>query len=513
MTGARSSRWALVVIVAVSVFLRLVLCESGGQYFFGDELRYGRAVQLYFALASGDTHAVREILALPDHSLFTWLGAVVTAVQRVLAQATPYGDWGHHPEFAAFTIRLGSCVLSLFSALNVLLVYRLARAVRADREEAVWAALVMAVSNTAFYYSRHLLPYDCAICAGLLAMLAGLGAPTVPRAALCGILAGCAYHLYNGYWFLPPLVFLACLGGWRLQPRRALLASALGAGFAFAVALPLLLGTMAGGAQYWRTLAAFSGTVTQGLFSEGWSLPWAYLWASERWMGAALAACVVLAVARELGARRRLDARAATWLALLGAAYGLLVFSSVVMERFVVYGRTVKPLVPLLCLLAGWALRRLIGERTWLRLLVAAALAVSGFTSFTPHFSRVFPREVEVAVLRDLGNPKHSLSVSGSIYNPLSVPVARPDLVLVNAQMIFPIRSYIGYPAGATLLRIEHPLTYPPYQFEGHTPRERAILSGDDISIRLIRLADPGRVPDDLPFPLRYQNADRPTGK
>src|SRR5580658_5335123 len=186
----RFSRWALVMIVAASVFLRVELCENGGQYFFGDEARYDRAAQLYFALGNGDSHAIREILSLPDHSLFTWLGVLVTAVQRLLAQATPYGDWGHHPEFAAFTVRLASCVLSLFSALNVLLVYGLARVLRADREEAVWAALVMAVSNTAFYYSRHLLPYDCAISASLLAMLAGLGGATVPRAVLCGILAG-----------------------------------------------------------------------------------------------------------------------------------------------------------------------------------------------------------------------------------------------------------------------------------------------------------------------------------
>jgi hypothetical protein len=509
----RPSRVGLVAIVAASALARIELCQRGGQYFFGDELRYERAVQLYFAFANGDAHAIREILALPDHSLFTCLGALVTAVQRLLAQATPYGDWRRHPEFAGFTIRLGSCMLSLFSALNVLLVYRLARVMRSDREEAVWAALVMAVSNTAFYYSRHLLPYDCAICAGLLAMLAGLGAPTAKRAVLCGMLAGCAYHLYNGYWFLPPVVFLAYFGAWRGEQRRMALAAALGGGFALAMGTPLFIGTLAGGYGYWRTLAAFSGTVTQGLFSEGWSLPWAYLWASEGWLGAALLACVVLAAGRELAAGRRLQSRVGTWLALLGAAYGLLVLSSVVMERFVVYGRTVKPLVPLFSLLAGWALRLLIGERTWLKVLGAAALAASGFIMFAPHFSRVFPRDVEIAVLRDVGNPKHSLSVSGSIYIPLSAPVRRPDLVLVNAQMIYPIRSYIGYPAGTTLLRVEHPLTYPPFQFEGHTPRERAILRTDDISIRLIRLADPGRVPDDLAFGLRYQNTDRPTGR
>jgi hypothetical protein len=513
MTSERRSRWTLAGVVAASAVLRIGLCARGGQYFFGDELRYDRSVQLYFALAAGDANAIRGILAQPDHALFTWLGALVTAVQHLLALATPYGDWSRHPEYAGFTIRLGSCVISLFSALNVLLVHRLARALGADREEALWAALAMAVSNTAFYYARHLLPYDCAISAALLAMLAGMGARSPGRAALCGILAGCAYGLYNGYWFLPPLVLLLLAGAWRGRPRRAVLVSALAAGFALALGAPLAVGALAGGSQYWTTLAAFSRTVTQGLFAEGWSLPWAYLWASEGWRGAALAACVAAAVTWELGRRRPLESRARAWLLLLAAAYGLLVLSSVVMERFVVYGRTVKPLVPLLCLLAGWALRLLIGERRWLKGLVAAALVASGLISFAPHFARVFPRDVEIAVLRELGNPKHSLSVSGSIYIPLGLPVARADLVLVNAQMIYPARAYIGYPEGRTLLRIEHPLTYPPFQFEGHTPRERALLGGEDISIRLIRLADPGRTPDDLPFALRFQNAERPTGR
>src|SRR5271167_2223121 len=100
MTGGRSCRWALAAIVAASAVLRLALCARGGQYFFGDELRYDRAVQLYFAVANHDASAIREILALPDHALFTCLGALVTAAQRLLAVATPFGDWSHHPENA-----------------------------------------------------------------------------------------------------------------------------------------------------------------------------------------------------------------------------------------------------------------------------------------------------------------------------------------------------------------------------------------------------------------------------
>ena len=510
MTSGRNSARMLWIILVASAVARVFLCAGGGQYFFGDEGRYDRGMQLYLGIASGDLHGVRGIVALPDHALFPWVGALATAAQHLLAHATQFGDWGRHPEYAGFTVWLGACFLSLFSVLNIFLVHRLSRALGADPEEALWAALAMAVSNSAFYYARHLLPYDCALSAALAAMVVGAGAPGAGRAAASGLLAGCAYHLYNGYWFLAPVVLLVFAGASWGQPRRSRLACAWAAGFALGIGVPLLAGSLAGGIQYWRTLAAFSGTVTQGLFAEGWSLPWAYLWASEGCAGAALAACVALALIR---ARRPLEPRVRFILAALGAAYGLLVLSSVIMEKFVVYGRTVKPLVALLCILAGWALRGLIGGRAWLKGAAAAALLASGIIHFAPHFSRVFPRDVEVAVLRNLGNPKHSLSVSGSVYIPLPLPVARADLVLVNAQMLFPVRAYIGYPAGRTLLRFEHPLSYPPYQFEGYTPMQRDLLSTEDISIRLIRLSDPGRVPDDLPVALRFQNRERPTGR
>jgi hypothetical protein len=173
----------------------------------------------------------------------------------------------------------------------------------------------------------------------------------------------------------------------------------------------------------------------------------------------------------------------------------------------------VKPLVPAFCLLGGWSLALLLGRRTVLRVVALAAIVLAGALHDWPHFGRVFPREIEVAVLRSAGNPKHTLSVAGSIYIPLALPVSRPDLALVNCQMLYPVRAYIGYPPGATIFQFDHPLSYLPFQYESHTPRERALLRSHDISIRLVKLADPAAVPLDLPAALQYRNEDRPTGR
>jgi hypothetical protein len=512
MITARTCRLALSATLGVSAALRFAACLRGGQYFFGDEERYDRGVRLHQALAHGDWAGVRAVAAMPEHPLFAWVGAAVTAAQHLLAQATRFGDWGAHPEGIAFTMALGACVLSLFSTANILLAYRVARGLGADREEALWAALLMAGSNTSFYFSRHLLPYDCGIFACLLSLAVCLRAPAAWRAAAGGALAACSYLVYNGYWFLPAAEAAALLVAWRGQPRFRILAAAWAAGFALAVALVLGAGALAGGSAYWATMAAFSRSATQGLFAEGWSLPWAYLWESEGWAGAAAAGCVALAGAWAPWRGGPQGRRPLAWLAALGAGYGLLALMSSGLGHFVVYGRTVKALVPFACLAAGWAVRSLAAERNGARAAAAALIVAAGAVHIGPHLQRAYPREFEISVLRGWGNPKRSLSVSGSVYIPLAMPVNRPDLALVNAQFLYPIRGYIGFPAGETVLREENPLSYRPYQYEGFTPRERAVLRTCDISMRLIRLAGAAGVPDDLPAGLRYNSSERPSG-
>jgi hypothetical protein len=132
-------------------------------------------------------------------------------------------------------------------------------------------------------------------------------------------------------------------------------------------------------------------------------------------------------------------------------------------------------------------------------------VALLGALHAAVSFAHVFPREVETAVHRTHGRPKRTLTVAGSLYFPTDRPVTRPDLALVNAQNFYPVRAVLPPPAGTVLVRFDHPLAYLPYHYEGFTPAERALLRDADLSIRLIRLADPAAVPDDLPPAQRYR--------
>lgn len=353
-------------ILLLSLPLLLILALQGGQYFFGDEGRYDRGIPLDRTLAGGDFPAATAIAALPEHTLFPWIGALVTAAPTALAHPTPYGDWSP-PEFAGFTIGLGAAVLSLFSTLNLFLLSRLALRAGPGAEEAAWAVLLMAAAHSAFCYSRHLLPSECALSAALAA-----------------------------------------------------------------------LGALLGGANDWSTLGAFSLSVTQGLFAEGWSLPWEDFWPAEGLLGAGLALAVALGLFSALRTGVPLPDRVRVTLLTLVAASALLVAASCRFARLVVSARTLQPLVPPLCLLGRWALARLVAPRPIFKPCLPAALILAAALPFAPHFTRVFPRETDLALLRARGNPMRVLTVTGSVSTPLSLPVSRPDLAFVNAQALHP---------------------------------------------------------------------------
>jgi hypothetical protein len=504
MNLLQSTRAFPLAVLVAAVLLRFGLVAGGGQYFHFDEARHERAIWIYTSLWRGDTAPLRAVAAMPEHGLFPWVGVGVTAVQHLVAQATAHGDWSR-PENVAATTGIGAAVLSLFSALNLLLAWRLARVLGATHPEANAALLLMAVSNTAFYHARFLLPYDCAIAAVLVALLLVATRPTLGRTVAGGVVLGFAYHLYNGYWYVVPLAWGALVGIGRGQTPLRNRAIVGGVGVAAGGILPVAVGVAAGGDEFLAAMRDFSRSATQGAFAEGWSLPWEYAWHSEGMMGLLLAGFLIWAGGDAWRERRRMPGWGWGSLAVLAGGYALLVLFSVGLERIVVYARTLKPMVVPACLLGGWALARVVEKSGRLGPAVVAAVALGGALRLAPHFAQVFPREVEAAVTRQFGIPKRTLSVTGAIYLPSRRPVTRPDLLLVDAQNLFPIAGRRPVPAGRTLLRVDHPLAYLPLQYEGYSPRERALLRSADLSIRLLQLERPAEVPDDLPASERYQ--------
>lgn len=449
-----SRRTLLLALLGAALALRVALVLSGGQTYWPDEIRYDRSRQAAAALARGDATGFHRGLAHPDHFLFSALGLVPAIVER----ATGQDD------------RVPALFFSLFSVVSIALLHAIARRLGLSERAALLAALLLALSASHLYFSRHLLPYDAAMALGLGALLVAVAPQPHPGdGVLCGLLAAASFLTYNGYWLLAvSAVAMHALGApsIRASARRV---TAAGAGFALplvAIGLTSALGT----GRFLRDWASFAGSVSQGRFGEGGRLPFVYLWHAEHGIATLWAFGFAAAIARLFRGER---SRALVFgVAGILLVFGGLVLGSVALGRFVVYGRLVRQLVPFACLLAADALDRLLALSA-ARRGVATAVLVLVFAqaawNFRTPLSQVFPREFR--------------RMAAAVPNPTRAPRR-----LLFADFIYPVPTAPPSGDGRVLLARAHPVQYLPFQYEGYTPEERAALRAADVRMRLVEV-------------------------
>lgn len=247
--------------------------------------------------------------------------------------------------------------LSLFSVLNIALVWLAARRCGAGEREALWAALAMATANSMFYWSRHLVPYDLALFWALACLCAGLKATSRWWDSLLAGMLGCAaFVTYNGYWAIIVCVLTAHVV-WALPSWKSALLRAGWGLVGLTVPFIALLSVMLwwSGIYLLDSYIDFPGSITQGDFGDGAAVVVGYLWSAEGmtalvWAAAFLSLGIFLRRS-ESGAWRR----GVLWAGILTALVLILIVGSDVLDAFVVYGRLVRQAVPFCALLVGWA--------------------------------------------------------------------------------------------------------------------------------------------------------------
>jgi xanthosine utilization system XapX-like protein len=450
----------MALIMTMSLGLRIVLVVSGGQFYWGDESRYSQSRQIADALGHGDVLFTFQRMGNGQHPLFGVIGAVPAVVER-LTHEDP---------------RIPGVFFAVFSTLNIGLLALIAKRCGATDAEALVAGGLLALCNSFFYYARHLLPYDVAMCAGLWALCIGLGRGGRRSSVLCGVAAACTFLTYTGYWTLGGIALVMhVIGADRIT--TAIRRAAFGAlGLAGTIGV-VVVGCAMRGKNLAGAFFEFSHEIHQGDFSEGWSLPWEYLWHAEHLMLGLWLFGVVWALAR---ARSGALPRSA-YVGLLAfiLAYVSLAVLSAVTQTFVVYGRLARQMVPFLCLVTASALYGTFESlsprvRAVCMPALAGLLIAQAVFNFQTPLRQTFPAEF----LREARDKAR-------------VPVGA-ELIGINTKYPYPgPEPVILPPRYSVLAAAPHPLQFLPYQYEGFNPAQRRVLRSANLEMRLILVPGP----------------------
>jgi hypothetical protein len=247
--------------------------------------------------------------------------------------------------------------------------------------------------------------------------------------------------------------------------------------------------------------------VYHGDFSEGWSLPWEYLWNVEHALLMVYAVGIVALVVH-FGRHRGLT-HGVMWLCAALAIYLGLVLGSNGLHRFVVYDRLVRQMVPFICLAAAAGLARARHGRLLSgtpAILLYAGITLIFLVNAAPLLAQRYPRDVAREVVRQYGagNVRLVTTVGPSdeatvgVFLPLDPGTAGPGTmsarryVLLNAKDIWLVEDAhvaTAPPPGRVLFSIPHPRQLRSMQFHGYGPQERAFLRSTDLSMKLIDTA------------------------
>ncbi len=451
--------YRVTIILSVSLATRWYLIFQGGQYYFSDEQRYETSRAFAKLLLAGNfSEAFSHLFTAPEHLGFKIIGIIPAFIEQLTRES----------------LVLPALFFSLFSVLNLYLIYQISKRTGASGKESFTALVFAASSMSLLYYARHLIPYDTAMTFGLLAIYtATSNQVTYKTSLLCGATAFLCFITYNGYWSLAALVMLFHAlrqsKNFADLARKGLLTAA---GFILPAILLIAISAVTG-TNLLNEYRVFATTVSQGAFDEGWSLPFEYFWHTEHIVFIILGALSIYAIAH---ATRKKERAPILWAGAITFLYLCLVIPSVFLHSFVVYGRLARQMMPFLILLSASGLERLeqnfsFGKK--LARIILAAIAIQAAWNYQASYALTYPRE--------FAQQAQSLHPE-FVFSEKRLTFGAPTLCQNNGYIIEYVKHF-GIPPesnppilGEILLSAQHPDNFLPYQYEGYTYEERQYL-------------------------------------
>ena len=445
-------KWIVSGILLLSLILRWILILRGGQYYNSDETRYEvslAAARLLWQSQVGE--ALRQFTISPEHLGFKVVGILPALTEHILGPS----------------LVIPAIFFSFFSVLNLYLIFLLARHSQSSPHEPVYALFFAASCLSLLYYSRHLFPYDMAMSFGLMALNTGLHRNQTARTSLaCGSLSFLCFITYNGYW---PLAGFAMLAHILLHDKQvfSVFQKAILTALGFITPLVIvILAILWSGTNMISAYRLFASSITQGIFEEGWSIPFEYFWYTEYTIILLLEAMAILALMRSPTEERRY-----TWLWAGGILfiYLCLVIPSM-LEYFVVYARLARQLIPFLILLAAQgllALEKRIASGARVARIILAITVLQAAWNFRSAYQVDFPRDFAAEV--QIRFPDFEFSSKRLAFG-------APVICQTNGYVLEHTKFYVAPPKelpqvpGQLLLSALHPTNYQPYLYEGDPP-------------------------------------------
>ena len=461
-------------LLLISVILRWWLVIKGGLYFLPDELRYEYSRSAVKLLFQGNSYeAFRLILERPDHIGFKMFGMIPSFFEYLVGFDYPI---------------IAGLLFSLFSVLNIYLIYRLAIRNQSDQKEAFIAAFIALSVSTLFYFSRHLQPYDLALSFGLLSLYVGIKKkPNYLDTITCSLLGFMAFITYNGYWAFVGYSIIVHI----LHKSHSVYDVGKRALISIITFVILILSLIAIGNIYRFNILdmykSFSLTVTQGLFSEGWWLPFEYLWHSEKLIFLLLVGLFIYSV---LAIDKIELKRIYIWIGGILFIYLCLFIPSIVFHRFVVYGRTTRQIIPFLILVGAFSLRKIEKHEEWgrkmLALFIFMIISQAGY-NFYQSFILVYPIQFYQSAKSQY--PDFQLSHASMDYKYPSICRSN-NYLSVNIKYIYPYPEIPPEISSDLLYSASHPLNFSPYLYEGFSPSQRKSFRSAEPKMEIYRIQE-----------------------
>ncbi len=460
--------WVVIGILFISLILRWILILRGGQYFNSDETRFEVSLAAARLLWQGQLgEALRQFTISPEHLGFKVVGLIPALTEQIIGPS----------------LVLPAIFFSLFSVLNLYLIYLLARRFQTSPRESLYALVFAASCLSLLYYSRHLFPYDMAMSFGLMALYMALERnPTTRTSLACGGLGFLCFITYNGYW---PLAGFAMLVNILMKREEfvKLIRKAIFTSIGFiAPLLLLILAMLWSGADLISAYRLFATSITQGSFQEGWSLPFEYFWYTEYTIILLIGALSIFAISSQF--KNRSDTK--IWVAGFLSIYLCLVIPSV-LHYFVVYARLARQLIPFLVLLAAQGLVQLEGRVAYgrrARQLIFVIVLLQVVWNFVQTYTIGFPRDF--AAEAQARFPDFEFSSKRLAYG-------APVICQYNGYIIENTKFYVAPPeripqvSGQILLSELHPTNFQPYLYEGDPPDFRQAYGALKLRMNLYR--------------------------